>query len=722
MDYVAWMGTLLVEGTRGNYGTVKLLLDEAAVPPGRMTLQVSVEIAAGELDAAEFEVQVFSNVNRRAFVKTHEPISESGDAGSSYWLSYAMESRRSSGANLVYECELPIMSCGAYRLTARYRRRGATEWWWHNQFSPGPTAPLQRDCAVVVSPRKAATRRLYEANALTVEATQGGDYQNRSTLDDFLPEADFDAFNPFDLSYVSETLGFNTLWLMPVFAGTKWRWDVEAWRWAANDSPGSPYSARDYWSVNPWLADRVGSARARELFVQVVQHAHAQELDVFVDIAFNHAGRDVVLGKGAVELGLCAAEDAGDAVREVRPGWCTRGSELAPDRVIAHYRERAADEFACALWAPADRLNEHRWDDANVDWFFGDYSALGPKSGMGWDYRGHPVAFSDSRGGAEDERDLYYTDLATDVQVDELWRYHAHIIRYWLRETTGQLAGVRCDFAQGLPNQLWEYMINTARNTRWDFVFLAEVLDPDAVQYRLNRVFDILTTKDHYLYRKSDVTAGELVGSLESEARLLGPSSLVMHNGTSHDEQGNSDRWAMVARYAVAAATQGAPMVFMGQPLGLGRKSEFRASWGEMYSEWTREDAERTPIAEMYRRINLARETTPALTSAGRYFLSLVSGEQHPHIFAAARFVDASPSELVLVFVNLNTSGTEEGTFAVPRSLELRGAYSAVNLVAEDPRIAIWPEPRAAESLYAEGIDVRLRYPNEVLYLRLAGR
>ncbi len=258
-----------------------------------------------------------------------------------------------------------------------------------------------------------------------MEATQGGDYENRSTLDDFLSTHDFDSFNPFHVGYVSGTLGFNTLWLMPVFPQTRWRWDRPEWRWASNDSPGSPYATRDYWSINQWLADNDDPQRAMQLFQQVVDEADATGLDVFVDVALNHAGRDVVYGEGAVRLNLCAP-DAKDAwIREVRPAWCTRGAEFRNGWTIPRYREPAANGFECAVWAPADRLNEHVWDDANVDWFFGNYSALGPKPfASAHDYWGNPVGHSDPQGSAEDERDLFYSGPRRHRgDRPRLWRY-----------------------------------------------------------------------------------------------------------------------------------------------------------------------------------------------------------------------------------------------------------------------------------------------------------
>ncbi|HET9956256.1 MAG TPA: alpha-amylase family glycosyl hydrolase [Polyangiaceae bacterium] len=709
MSYEPWMGNLVVGSTLGNYGTVKFLLDEEHADSA-LSVRVRVEIAAGEFSPGDFEVEVFTNLNRRDFVKAYEPLAEALNPASSYWLSTPMQYVGKSYANFVYEVTLPIQKCGAYRLTTRYRRTDSSEFYWHNQFSPGFGAAQHRDCAIVVSPTKAARLRIYEANALTVEATRGGDYDNRSTFDDFLPSHDFDGFNPFQLDYVTRTLGFNTLWLMPIFPNTRWRWDVPRWQWAENDSPGSPYAARDYYSVNPWLADTGGAQRAFDLFKEIIDRGHEGGLDVFIDVAFNHAGRDVVYGAGGVELGICAPSEADSWIREVRPSFCTRGSEFRWDGIVPHYRERADSGFACAVWAPTDRLNEHVWDDGNVDWYFGDYSTLGPKPGV----------YYDPRGNAEDERDLYYSDLGADQETAALWRYFAHILPFWLGRTDNKLAGIRADFAQGLPNQLWEFIINTTRKSRWDFVFLAEVLDPDVIQYRLNRVFDVLSSKDHYLYRSSDVRMSQLFGSLEAEANVLGGGALLMHNGTSHDEQGNPDKWAMVARYAVAASLYGTPMVFMGQPLGLADKLPFRNSFANMYDAWTSEDPERAPVAEMYRRINTVRESSIELREKNRYFLQQLQGGFRENIFSLARWVPAGDVDsVVLVFVNLSTTQPGGAVFAIPRSVRLTGNYQARNLAAIDPDRDLWPVARSAEDIYRFGVYVAFSYPNEVQILRL---
>ena len=70
----------------------------------------------------------------------------------------------------------------------------------------------------------------------------------------------------------------------------------------------------------------------------------------------------------------------------------------------------------------------------------------------------------------------------------ELWEYFAYYPVYWLTktgcapgtppsQTYKGIDGLRCDFAQGLPSQFWEYCINKTRQVKWDFLFMAESLD-----------------------------------------------------------------------------------------------------------------------------------------------------------------------------------------------------------------------------------------------------
>lgn len=697
-----WIGRLEVrdaaawpQGRSGNYGTVKYFIDEQAGE--KIPIEVTVQVYADGKPATALEVQAFTNLNRRDFAKIFESDTDAGKSDS-YYMTVPMTYIADSGSNHVFKATLRVEKTGAYRLTTRFREPGGP-WHWHNDSRYD--GMNQRDCAIVVSPKKVLGLTLFEANPLVIEAT-APNHDGRSTLEDLTDEEN-DAFNPIDLAFIRQRLGFNTLWLMPIFPVTTQRWDPVNRRIVANQTPGSPYATRDYWSVSPELGADGTPGRAMHAFQHLVDQAENIGLNVFIDVAFNHAGRDVAMGQGAVDLGFIPAADATKLVREVRPAWATHRDD---------YRRHADGTDTIALFAPADRLGEHTWYDAGTDWFFGDYSSLGPK----------PYFGDASRGGALDERDLFYTNLnpagGHDTEVEALWKYFAYILPYWLQKTNNKLDGIRADFAQGLPPQLWEYIVNRTRQKKWDFVFLAEALDPDTVRYRVNRAFDLITTVDHFLYRDTGVAASRLIDSLESEANLYGYNAAVMHNGTSHDEDGNENAWLMAARYAVAASSYGVPMVFMGQPLGVPNKVNFQSDWTDLKRYW---DNANPSVFDMYRRLNAARENNPALRGTARYFLvRQFGGDRNENIFAVARWAG---DNVLLVFVNLRDRVVPPEVFAIPSALPLdRGTgvtYQVVNLAADNPGQTLWPQPRSADDIYRNGVYVRFGYPNEVQYLLL---
>ncbi len=698
-----WMGYLIVrdaqiwpDGRPGNYGVVQYYIDESQgeTVPITVTAQVFADGAPPE----SIEVQVFTNLNRRDHARVFESAADAGGPDS-YYQTIPMTHVGPAGDQHLYRADLTVSKTGAYRLTARFRIDGGP-WLWHNQFRFDGVN--HRDLAIVVSPRRVLELTLYEVNPFVVEATPGGGVEQRSTFEDFT-DHDRDGFDPFNLDYIRNTLGFNTIWLMPIFPNAAERWDPGQNRFVANHSPGSPYAARNYFAVDERHSDARTPEAAMAEFQHLVRSADRMGVNIFIDVAFNHAGRDVVFGQGAADLGLVGPGDVDRMIRTLRPAWATSGS---------NYREHASGESNIALHAPADRLGEHRWYDAGWDWFFGDYSSLGPKPGVG----------DVSRGGALDERDLFYTDLdpagGHDFEVENVWNYFAAVLPWWLDRTDGRLAGIRADFAQGLPPRAWEYIINRTRQQRWDFVFLAEALDPDQVRYRARRTFDLVTTVDHWLYRNADVTMTQLAGSLEGEAALYGYNAAVLHNGTSHDEDGNGNVWLMTARYAVAAAMHGVPMVYMGQPLGVPHRVNFQESWETLHEYWNRADP---AVFGMYRRINRAREAHPALRSTNRYFLHARStGRFNDEVFSVARW---EGDDIVLVFVNLRDRPIAPDVFAVPGAVPLDGSpgvlYQAVNLVADDPDAALWPTPRSAADIRQNGVYVQFGLPNEVQYLRL---
>jgi hypothetical protein len=157
--------------------------------------------------------------------------------------------------------------------------------------------------------------------------------------------------------------------------------------------------------------------------------------------------------------------------------------------------------------------------------YYGKYSAL---------VRHNP----DNNGDYLNEEDVYDFAGMTQDTID-LWKYIGRYPQYWLQQTGNALTnrpgqvdgngiayddygidGLRCDFGQGLPPQLWEYIINRTRNCKWNFMFMAETLDGGVPGYRSNRHFDILNENMVFQFTQAHVSdPATLRTQLENRAR-----------------------------------------------------------------------------------------------------------------------------------------------------------------------------------------------------------
>ena len=145
--------------TDGNYGLRRFYLDEVAGD----TASLTVKFRPNAGSAAVSDVQVYSNLNRRDFAVLEEDPSTVTTTSNTYLRAYAMTGPDVQG---FYTATLPINLCGAYRLQVRYKVAGVN----NDNYIYYTDNALRRDCAIVVSPKKALTLNMYEVNPLIVEA------------------------------------------------------------------------------------------------------------------------------------------------------------------------------------------------------------------------------------------------------------------------------------------------------------------------------------------------------------------------------------------------------------------------------------------------------------------------------------------------------------------------------------------------------------------------
>jgi hypothetical protein len=355
------------------------------------------------------------------------------------------------------------------------------------------------------------------------------------------------------------------------------------------------------------------------------------------------------------------------------------------------------------------------------EFYFGDYDALVKEKGMQNPDKSYPdnaykLAFLL-------ERDDFAGHTPTTRQV---WNYFAYYPIYWL-EKSGHTAstpknqshigidGLRCDFAQGLPSQFWEYAINKTRSRKWDFIFMAESLDGartvgnssrHGVGYRSARQFDVLNENIVFFWRDTffGYPANGGAGTAKNpktfdtwkaydDRRNSFDNVTLLNNLVSHDEVfPHNDVWRLAYGYAQTAALDGIPMLMYGQEAGAqNSKTGYGASeanfgsinaannfakyeqnfgknipnfkvYNHMSSVWTNRTSDEWRLQDFYGRMNRARLNAPALMSQNVYYLNKrqTNGGYDDNIFAVGKVrnlgqsAGAAGNSVVFAFVNNN--------------------------------------------------------------------
>lgn len=742
-----------------NYGLRRFFLDEVAGDQEFITVRVQPNAGGTNQITA---IELFSNLNRRDYAKMpgdEDPNTVTATSLTTYYRAYPMADDSAGW----YTVTVPINRCGAYRINARWKINHGP---WRYYTDHG----LRRDCAVVVSPKKALNTTLYEVNPLTAEATSD-QLAGRSTFRNMVVD-DNDRPNGVSTNKLKQ-LGVNMVWLQPIhpIGAVGREMDPST---SQPYEPGSPYAVQDYWQINPVLGNPSTTAQAMSEFTNFVASYDAHGIGVMLDGTFNHSAWDCKIGQMGVDMGLRTGHGVGvdpaDLISSVRPAWYSKKDSYGEP--ATYFNTTNDTDIAVA----PDRIDFGKWADA-ADFFFGRYDCLVQK----------PAADPEwSWGSSWHQRHLreddYFEGFTTEA-TRELWEYFAAYPLYWL-EKTGHPAGtpksqsykgidgLRCDFAQGLPNLFWEYTINKTRSVKWDFLFMAESLDGfrevagslrHGVGYRSSRHFDILNENLLFLWRDQffnyrvyadqesnnpNRTTGLLWNAFDQRKNAFEMSPVLL-NLISHDEIfPTDDQWSLAYAYAVNTAMDGVPMVFYGQENGAqndaaeyGSRSDsgidaqnnfarYETNFGKSIPHFKRYNHMTNiwnaswsgALRDTYRRLNLARLNSPALRSQQNYFLAdQATDGWNPDIFAVARFqqpgISAATQDVVIAFINNDFRGNQARAASFKLNavadngknwfgIESAHTYNVVDIASANPTNLLWGSGISGSDLIANGIYV----------------
>lgn len=223
---------------------------------------------------------------------------------------------------------------------------------------------------------------------------------------------------------------------------------------------GSPYAVKDYYDVDPDLANDVNDRMLE--FEELIARTHAAGMKVIIDFVPNHVSRQYYSDSRQNYI-----EDLGERDDTSKAFAPNNNFYYLPDQILKMPTTCLEEDFEYSEF-PAKATGNDRFDacPSKDDW----YETI--KLNYGVDYvHGHTKHFD---------------------PIPNTWEKMLEILLFWSYKG---IDGFRCDMAEMVPVEFWNWVIPKVKHAHNVF-FIAEVYNPD--QYRNyidNGHFDYLYDK-----------------------------------------------------------------------------------------------------------------------------------------------------------------------------------------------------------------------------------
>ena len=336
---------------------------------------------------------------------------------------------------------------------------------------------------------------------------------------------------------------------------------------------GSPYAVKDYYSVNPDLADN--PEKRVEEFEALIKRSHDNGLQVIIDIVPNHVARQYrgnhnpagVEDFGASddtsveyhrENNFYYIPDSQFELPDIDPAFTPLGGEAHPCLEVPFVEKPAK-------WTGnGSRLAKPNFDD----WYETVKINYGIKPDGSKDFPELPQGY-------EEKDYVEHYNYWQQFDVPSSWVKFRDIALYWIAKGVD---GFRYDMAEMVPVEFWSYLNSSIKMRKSDAFLMAEVYQPN-----LYRDYIRLGKMD-YLYDKVDLYDGlkEIMQGKASTAiipeiqgKMQDIEHHMLHFLDNHDEQrvaspefaGNPEM-AKPAMLVSALISSSPTMLYFGQEVG----------------------------------------------------------------------------------------------------------------------------------------------------------
>ena len=464
----------------------------------------------------------------------------------------------------------------------------------------------------------------------------------------------FSAFTPLALSKIKE-LGVTHVWYTGVIEhATKTDYTMFGIRKdhsaVVKGKAGSPYAIKDYYDIDPDLADNIQNRMSE--FEDLVKRTHEAGMKVIIDFVPNHVARQYF--SDAREPFV---EDLGQTDNVSKAFDVNNNFYYLPGQTLTlRFDPQREEDFAYSEF-PAKVTGNNHFDayPSQNDW----YETV--KLNYGVDYM-HGVA-------------CHFNT------IPNTWEKMLEILLFWADKGVD---GFRCDMAEMVPVEFWNWVIPQVKKVR-DVIFIAEVYNPDEYRnYIYTGHFDYLYDKVGLYDTVRAVMCGQAPASNISHCwqSLEGIQKNMLNFLENHDEQRvASDFFAGDARPGIpgmivsAAMNTNPVMIYSGQELGErgmdaegfsgrdGRTTIFDYWSVESLRNWNNnglfDGAKLTPaersLREMYAKLLNVVRSEPVIVEGAFYDLMYAnSGNPYFNPNRQYAFLRKWKNEVLLVVVNFD--------------------------------------------------------------------
>lgn len=464
----------------------------------------------------------------------------------------------------------------------------------------------------------------------------------------------FSAFTPLALSKIKE-LGVTHVWYTGVIEhATKTDYTMFGIRKdhsaVVKGKAGSPYAIKDYYDIDPDLADNIQNRMSE--FEDLVKRTHEAGMKVIIDFVPNHVARQYF--SDAREPFV---EDLGQTDNVSKAFDVNNNFYYLPGQTLTLcFDPQREEDFAYSEF-PAKVTGNNHFDayPSQNDW----YETV--KLNYGVDYM---------HGGA-----CHFNT------IPNTWEKMLEILLFWADKGVD---GFRCDMAEMVPVEFWNWVIPQVKKVR-DVIFIAEVYNPDEYRnYIYTGHFDYLYDKVGLYDTVRAVMCGQAPASNISHCwqSLEGIQKNMLNFLENHDEQRvASDFFAGDARPGIpgmivsAAMNTNPVMIYSGQELGErgmdaegfsgrdGRTTIFDYWSVESLRNWNNnglfDGAKLTPaersLREMYAKLLNVVRSEPVIVEGAFYDLMYAnSGNPYFNPNRQYAFLRKWKNEVLLVVVNFD--------------------------------------------------------------------